>query len=222
MEMQHVKTQVRKVFTPVRLKKAAALAVLVGIVTTGGAYYHHQQAQARSSAEKQARAEMIAAQAARCGVVLLDEAYVRTIAAEAIGKDESELNFRTVQLEMKDGDRDGKHDKHRDRKHDHKGNRADRWEPNRDDPHAVMPYAPQTTPDAPPVHTAVPAENAAAPMTGSAVQPAPAPAPDPMRQDFCPVYKVTCNADHVKYKLRIDAITGKVVASKVDVDDDIL
>ena len=85
MEMQNVKNQVKSVFTPARLKKAAALAVLVGIVSAGGAYYHHSQAEARSTMEKQARSEMLAAQAEQRGIVLLDEAKVRSIAAEAIG-----------------------------------------------------------------------------------------------------------------------------------------
>ena len=118
MEMQNVKDQVTKVFTPARLKKAAALAVLVGIVSAGGAYYHHCRVEARAAAEKQARTEMIAAQAEQRGIVLLDEAKVRSIAAEAIGKSETELDFRSVYLTEKEHDRDGKHDKrHRDGKH---------------------------------------------------------------------------------------------------------
>ncbi|EFF66061.1 hypothetical protein HMPREF7545_1322, partial [Selenomonas noxia ATCC 43541] len=65
-----------------------------------------------------------------------------------------------------------------------------------------------------------------------AVQPAPAAAPtagpqqDPaqrpmMQPDFRPVYKVKCYAGNVEYKLRIDAVTGTVLSSKADVDDDI-
>ena len=44
------------------------------------------------------------------------------------------------------------------------------------------------------------------------------PVPQPM---FHSVYKVKCYAENVKYKLRIDAVTGTVLSSKVDVDDDI-
>ena len=86
MEMQNVKNQAKKAFTPARIKKAAVLAMLVSLVSAGGAYYHHQQAQARSVAEKQARSEMITAQASQRGIVLIDEAHVRTIAADALGK----------------------------------------------------------------------------------------------------------------------------------------
>ena len=210
MEMQNVKDQVKSVFTPARLKKAAALAVLVGIVSAGGAYYHHSQAEARSVAEKQARSEMVAAQAEQRGIVLLDEAKIRSIAAEAIGKSESELDFRSVYLTAKDHDRDGKyHKNHRDGKHDawhggtHDGKHYDgehrdgRDTHDRDEHPGMMPQA-------------APAQATDA-ANGQ-------PAPQPM---FHPVYKVKCYAENVKYKLRIDAVTGTVLSSKVDVDDDI-
>lgn len=206
MEMQNLKDQVTKVFTPARLKKAAALAVLVGIVSAGGAYYHHGQAEARSVAEKQARSEMVAAQAEQRGIVLLDEAKVRSIAAEAIGKSESELDFRSVYLTAKDHDRDGKyHKNHRDGKHDawHDGKHYDgehrdgRYMHDRDEHPGMMPQA-------------APAQATAA-ANGQ-------PAARPM---FHPTYKVKCYAGSVEYKLRIDAVTGTVLSSDVDVDDDI-
>ena len=218
MEMQNVKNQVKSVFTPAHIKKAAALAVLIGIVSAGGAYYHHSQAEARSAMEKQARSEMIAAQASQRSVVLIDESHVRTIAAEAIGKPEAELDFRKVYLTMTDhDDRDGKHDrKHkRDRKHD----REERWEHERGNRPAMM--AP------PPTAPAAPADangNAAAvpPMGTAPAQAAPAaqPTPNMGQSDFRPVYKVKCYAGNVEYKLYIDAVTGTVLSSKVDVDDD--
>ena len=39
--------------------------------------------------------------------------------------------------------------------------------------------------------------------------------------NFHPVYKVKCYAGHVEYKLYIDALTGTVLSSKADVDDDL-
>ena len=218
MEMQNVKNQVKSVFTPAHLKKAAALAVLVGIVSAGGAYYHHSQAEARSAMEKQARSEMIAAQASQRSVVLIDESHVRTIAAEAIGKSEAELDFRKVYLTMKDhDDRDGKHDrKHkRDRKHD----REERWEHERGDRPAMM--APQPTAPAAPADAN--GNAAAVPPMGTApaqATPAAQPTPNMGQSDFRPVYKVKCYAGNVEYKLYIDAVTGTVLSSKVDVDDD--
>ena len=228
MEMQNVKNQVKSVFTPAHIKKAAALAVLIGIVSAGGAYYHHSQAEARSAMEKQARSEMIAAQASQRSVVLIDESHVRTIAAEAIGKSEAELDFRSVYLTMWDhDDRDGKHDGKR--KHDRKHGRDDRRDRGR---HEMM--APQqTTPSAPvetaaqPAPVAAPADangNAAAvpPMGTAPAQATPAaqPTPNMGQSDFRPVYKVKCYAGNVEYKLYIDAVTGTVLSSKVDVDDD--
>ena len=218
MEMQNVRNQVKRVFTPARLKKAAALAVLIGIVSAGGAYYHHSQAEARSAMEKQARSEMIAAQASQRSVVLIDESHVRTIAAEAIGKSEAELDFRKVYLTMKDhDDRDGKHDrKHkRDRKHD----REERWEHERGDRPAMM--APQPTAPAAPADAN--GNAAAVPPMGTAPAQAAPPAqltPNMGQSDFRPVYKVKCYAGNVEYKLYIDAVTGTVLSSKVDVDDD--
>ena len=214
MEMQNVKNQVKSVFTPAHIKKAAALAVLIGIVSAGGAYYHHSQAEARSAMEKQARSEMIAAQASQRSVVLIDESHVRTIAAEAIGKSEAELDFRSVYLTMWDhDDRDGKHDGKR--KHD----REERWEHERGDRPAMM--APQQTAPAAPADAN---GNAAAvpPMGTAPAQAAPPaqPTPNMGQSDFRPVYKVKCYAGNVEYKLYIDAVTGTVLSSKVDVDDD--
>ena len=215
MEMQNVKDQVAKVFTPARLKKAVAFAVLVGIVTAGGAYYHHQQAEARSAAEKQARSEMIAARAEQRGVVLLDEAKVRSIAAEAIGKSESELNFRYVYLTEKDHDKDGKHDKkHRDGKHDDKEHRDGRHEQPRDGQPGMMPPAAPVQADGVAAQPAPMAET-------SANVPAAPPANGVQQPLFHPAYKVKCYAGNVEYKLYIDAVTGTVLSSKVDVDDDI-
>ena len=216
MEMQNVKDQVKSVFTPARLKKAAALAVLIGIVSAGGAYYHHSQAEARSAMEKQARSEMIAAQAAQQSVVLIDEAHVRTIAAEAIGKSEAELDFRSVYLTMWDhDDRDGKHDGKR--KHDRKHGRDDRRDRGRHEMMAPQPTAPAAPADANGNAAAVP------PMGTAPAQAAPPaqPTPNMGQSDFRPVYKVKCYAGNVEYELRIDAVTGTVISSEVDVDDDL-
>ena len=215
MEMQNVKNQVKSVFTPAHIKKAAALAVLIGIVSAGGAYYHHSQAEARSAMEKQARSEMIAAQASQRSVVLIDESHVRTIAAEAIGKSEAELDFRSVYLTMWDhDDRDGKHDGKR--KHDRKHGRDDRRDRGRHEMMAPQPTAPAAPADANGNAAAVP------PMGTAPAQAAPPaqPTPNMGQSDFRPVYKVKCYAGNVEYKLYIDAVTGTVLSSKVDVDDD--
>ena len=209
MEMQNVKNKVTNVFTPARLKKAAALALLIGIVSAGGAYYHHSRAEALSMQEKQARSEMIAAQAEQHGIAVLDEARVRTIAADAIGKSEAELNFRSVDLTMKDhDDRDGKHDGKRKQKHDRREHREDRRMHDRD-ARPMMP-PPQAAPAANPAPAAAPTDAGTPSGTPMMGQP-----------NFHPVYKVKCCASHVEYKLYIDALTGIVLSSKADVDDDL-
>lgn len=235
MEMQNLKAQVTKVFTPARLKKAAALAVLVGIVSAGGAYYHHGQAEARSVAEKQARSEMVAAQAEQRGIVLLDEAKVRSIAAEAIERSESELNFRSVYLTEKDHDKDGKHDKrHRDGKHGDKHDarrdgkhdeqhydrehRDGRSMHDRDEHPGMMPQPPAQSADAGNDQPAPMADGTASAPAAPTVNAEPQDVSHPM---FHPAYKVKCNAGNIEYKFRIDAVTGTVLSSDVDVDDDL-
>ena len=155
MEAQKIKEQVKGVFSPAHLKKAAALAVLVGVATAGTAYFHYQQAEAQSLMKRQARSEMIAAQAAQRNIVLLDEDKVRSIAADSIGN--------------------------------HRGQYA------------------QSAP-------AAAAQDAAAPAV---------PADPAAQTDFRPFYKVKCTANNITYKLRIDAVTGALLASDADTDDHI-
>lgn len=247
MEMQNVKNQVTNIFTPARLKKAVAFAVLVGVVTAGGAYYHHGQAEARSVAEKQARSEMVAAQAEQSGLVLIDEDHVRTIAAEAVGKSTADLDFRSIYLTAKDhDDRDNKHDKkHRDGKHgDKHDNKRDgkpddgehrdgRYMHDRDEHPGMMPQAPAPNADAynaapapmvdgnTNVPVAPPAPGAPAPASNAAPTNGIQPTPNGGQRDFHPVYKVKCYAGNIEYKVSVDAVTGTVLSSKVDVDDDL-
>lgn len=192
MEAQKIKEQVKGVFSPAHLKKAAALAVLVGVATAGTAYFHYQQVEAHSLMKRQARSEMIAAQAAQQNIVLLDEDKVRSIAADSIGKSEAELTFRPLELKLNHHDDDRDHD----RKGHKKGKHGDRE------------HRGQQAQPAP-----------AAPMQDAAAPAAPA---DPAAQaDFRPFYKVKCTANNITYKLRIDAVTGALLASDADTDDHI-
>lgn len=188
MEAQKIKEQVKGVFSPAHLKKAAALAVLVGVATAGTAYFHYQQAEAQSLMKRQARSEMIAAQAAQRNIVLLDEDKVRSIAADSIGKSEAELTFRPLELKLNDhdGDRDHNRKGHKKGKH---GDRDQREQQAQPVPAAAAP--------------AVPADPAAA------------------QADFRPFYKVKCTANNITYKLRIDAVTGALLASDADTDNHI-
>ena len=189
MEAQKIKEQVKGVFSPAHLKKAAALAVLVGVATAGTAYFHYQQAEAQSLMKRQARSEMIAAQAAQRNIVLLDEDKVRSIAADSIGKSEAELTFRPLELKLNDHDGDRDHN----RKGHKKGKHGDREQ----------------------------REQQAQPAPTAAPQDAAAPADPAAQADFRPFYKVKCTANNITYKLRIDAVTGALLASDADTDDHI-
>ncbi len=191
MEAQKIKEQVKGVFNPAHLKKAAALAVLVGVATAGTAYFHYQQVEAHSLMKRQAHSDMIAAQAAQRNIVLLDEDKVRSIAADSIGKSEAELTFRPLELKMNHHDDDRDHD----RKGHKKGKHGDRE------------HREQQAQPAP----AAAAQDAAAAPDVPADPAAPA--------DFRPFYKVKCTANNITYKLRIDAVTGTLLASDVDTDD---
>ncbi len=214
MNIQKVQESVGSIFTAARLRKAAVCAVLAGFVAAGGAYWQHQRAEARSYAERQARTDMIAAQAEQRGVVLLDEAQVRAIAAQTAGKSEAELTFRAVYLTTKDhDDRDGRDGgKHRDGKEKH--GRRDHRGTHPDDAHAR-----DVRPLTPPAAAAQPADGAAAPP--AQMQTAAEGAPMPMQHRFRPLYKVKCSAGDVSYKFYIDAVTGAVLSSKAEVDDDL-
>lgn len=75
----------------------------------------------------------------------------------------------------------------------------------------------QPAPAAPAAPTQ-PTAGVPAPTSGTAAAPAPNP-PVPMqavRPTFLPVYSVTCTEGTVKYKVRIDAVHGTVLSSKVD------
>ena len=95
MEMENIKNVASGIVTKSRLKKLGALLVLAAVVNAAAA----------------ARGAMITAQAERENVSLISEDQARSIAAEAIGKDENALTFRHVEL-INAADRDEKRDKH--------------------------------------------------------------------------------------------------------------
>lgn len=242
MEMENIKNAASGIVTKSRLKKLGALLVLAAVVTGGASYYMHEQKIAHRTAAAAAQTAMITAQAERENVSLISEAEARAIAATAVGKDESTLTFRRVDL-TNAADRDEKHDKRdrhekhgKDKKHEkgekHK-ERRDRGDVTPEDyfrlveaqrdrgiaAQAANAPAPQPAgaPAAPPQTT--PADAAqphvgVPPMHGAA--PAPHMAMPDARPAFLPVYNVTCTDGTVKYKVRIDAATGNVLSSRVD------
>lgn len=89
------------------------------------------------------------------------------------------------------------------------------------DARPMMP-PPQAAPAANPAPAAAPTD-AGTPADTAPAQATPPVQPAPMmgQPNFHPVYKVKCCAGHVEYKLYIDALTGTVLSSKADVDDDL-
>lgn len=242
MEMENIKNAASGIVTKSRLKKLGVLLVLAAVVTGGASYYMHEQKIAHRTAAAAAQTAMMTAQAERENVSLISEAEARSIAATAVGKDESTLTFRRVDL-TNAADRDEKRNKHdkrdkhdKDKKHEkgekHK-ERRDRGDVTPEDyfklalaqrdrgiaAQAANAPAPQPAgaPAAPPQTT--PADAAqphvgVPPMHGAA--PAPHMAMPDARPAFLPVYNVTCTDGTVKYKVRIDAATGNVLSSRVD------
>lgn len=243
MEMENIKNAASGIVTKSRLKKLGALLVLAAVVTGGASYYMHEQKIAHRTAAAAARSAMITAQAERENVSLISETEARSIAAAAIGKDESALTFRRVEL-ANAADHDEKRDKHdkrdqhdKDKKHEkgekHK-ERRDRGDVTPEDyfrlveaqrdrgiaaqaANAPAPQpagAPAAPPQTTPADAAQPPVGVPAPMHGAA--PAPHMAMPDARPAFLPVYNVTCTDGTVKYKVRIDAATGNVLSSRVD------
>ena len=243
MEMENIKNAASGIVTKSRLKKLGALLVLAAVVAGGASYYMHEQKIAHRTAAAAAQTAMITAQAERENISLISEDQARSIAAEAIGKDENALTFRHVEL-INAADRDEKRDKHdkrdqhdKDKKHEkgekHK-ERRDRGDVTPEDyfrlveaqrdrgiaaqaANAPAPQpagAPAAPPQTTPADAAQPPVGVPAPMHGAA--PAPHMAMPDARLAFLPVYNVTCTDGTVKYKVRIDAATGNVLSNRVD------
>ncbi|MFC2743870.1 MAG: PepSY domain-containing protein [Selenomonas artemidis] len=243
MEMENIKNAASGIVTKSRLKKLGVLLVLAAVVTGGASYYMHEQKIAHRTAAAAAQTAMMTAQAERENVSLISEAEARSIAATAVGKDESTLTFRRVDL-TNAADRDEKRNKHdkrdkhdKDKKHEkgekHK-ERRDRGDVTPEDyfklalaqrdrgiaaqaANAPAPQpagAPAAPPQTTPADAAQPPVGVPAPMHGAA--PAPHMAMPDARPAFLPVYNVTCTDGTVKYKVRIDAATGNVLSSRVD------
>lgn len=117
-----------KVCTARNAKIAAAFCVVCVLATAGGHYYLYRQHTARHAERVEAMAQMTKAQAEQRNVSLISEDQACAAAAQAIGKDESDLDFKEVALfdmnSAKHGPKDGRKDKVKER--DHKDHEAGR------------------------------------------------------------------------------------------------
>ena len=213
-----------KVCTARNAKIAAAFCVVCVVATAGGHYYLHQQHLARHAERVDAMAQMTKAQADQHNISLISEDQACAAAAQAIGKDESELTFKEITLfdmnSAKHGPKDGRKGdrkekpKDKDRKGDERGEQRG--------PEGMKAGRPGA--DAAAGATAKAAADGQAdkqvvPMTPPQGQPdrngQPPQGAMPQRA-FHPMYKVRVTSGSVRYDVLVDATNGSVIHTEIE------
>lgn len=213
-----------KVCTARNAKIAAAFCVVCVVATAGGHYYLHQQHLARHAERVDAMAQMTKAQADQHNISLISEDQACAAAAQAIGKDESELTFKEIALfdmnSAKHGPKDGRKGdrkekpKDKDRKGDERGEQRGpegmkAGRPGADaaagatakaaaDGHADKQVVPMTPPQGQPDMNGQPPQGA---MPQNA---------------FHPMYKVRVTSGSVRYDVLVDATNGTVIHTEIE------
>lgn len=213
-----------KVCTARNAKIAAAFCVVCVVATAGGHYYLHQQHLARHAERVDAMAQMTKAQADLHNISLISEDQACAAAAQAIGKDESELTFKEIALfdmnSAKHGPKDGRKGdrkekpKDKDRKGDERGEQRG--------PEGMKAGRPGA--DAAAGATAKAAADGQAdkqvvPMTPPQGQPDRngQPPQGAMPQNaFHPMYKVRVTSGSVRYDVLVDATNGTVIHTEIE------
>lgn len=207
-----------KVCTARNAKIAAAFCVVCVVATAGGHYYLHQQHLARHAERVDAMAQMTKAQADQHNISLISEDQACAAAAQAIGKDESELTFKEIALfdmnSAKHGPKDGhkgdrkEKPKDKDRKGDERGEQRG--------PEGMKAGRPGA--DAAAGATAKAAADGQAdkqvvPMTPPQGQPPQGAMP---QNAFHPMYKVRVTSGSVRYDVLVDATNGTVIHTEIE------
>lgn len=207
-----------KVCTARNAKIAAAFCVVCVVATAGGHYYLHQQHLARHAERIDAMAQMTKAQADQHNISLISEGQACAAAAQAIGKDESELTFKEIALfdmnSAKHGPKDGRKGdrkekpKAKDRKGDERGEQRG--------PEGMKAGRPGA--DAAAGATAKAAADGQAdkqviPMTPPQGQPPQGAMP---QNAFHPMYKVRITSGSVRYDVLVDATNGTVIHTEIE------
>ena len=213
-----------KVCTARNAKIAAAFCVVCVVATAGGHYYLHQQHLARHAERVDAMAQMTKAQADQHNISLISEDQACAAAAQAIGKDESELTFKEIALfdmnSAKHGPKDGRKGdrkekpKAKDRKGDERGEQRG--------PEGMKAGRPGA--DAAAGATAKAAADGQAdkqvvPMTPPQGQPDRngQPPQGTMPQNaFHPMYKVRVTSGSVRYDVLVDATNGTIIHTEIE------
>lgn len=206
-----------KICTARNAKIAAAFCVVCVLTTAGGHYYLHRQHQARHAERVEAMAQMTKAQADQHNISLISEDQACAAAAQAIGKDESELDFKEVALFDKNninrglkGDRKGG-PKEKDRKghEDGRPERPEGMKANRQGEEKADAAAGATAKAAPNGQD----DKQARPMVPPQGQPQQKAMP---QNAFHPMYKVRVTSGSVRYDVLIDATNGSVIHTEIE------
>ncbi|MGN0948929.1 MAG: hypothetical protein ACI4NR_08590 [Megasphaera sp.] len=230
-----------KICTARNAKIAAAFCVVAVIATAGGHYYLHQQHLARHAEKVEAMTEMTKAQAQQRNVNLISEDQACAAAAQAIGKDESDINFQEVALfdrsSLKKGPKDGPKDRDKgdrygrkdgddrqgDNRHERRGPQGKGQDPQGPRPDAAAGAtakagAPQDNgqgkPMLPPPNGQAP-QDGQKPADGQDAQAQPQQGQGP-RDLFHPMYNVRMTSGSVRYDVLIDAATGSVIHTEIE------
>lgn len=209
-----------KVCTARNAKIAAAFCVVCVVATAGGHYYLHQQHLARHAERVDAMAQMTKAQADQHNISLISEDQACAAAAQAIGKDESELTFKEIALfdmnSAKHGPKDGRKEKpkDKDRKGDERGEQRgpEGMKAGRPGADAAAGATAKATADGQ-------AGNQSVPMTPPQGQPDRngQPPQGAMPQNtFHPMYKVRVTSGSVRYDVLVDATNGTVIHTEIE------
>lgn len=213
-----------KVCTARNAKIAAAFCVVCVVATAGGHYYLHQQHLARHAERVDAMAQMTKAQADQHNISLISEDQACAAAAQAIGKDESELTFKEIALfdmnSAKHGPKDGRKGdrkekpKDKDRKGDERGEQRgpEGMKAGRPGADAAAGATSKAAADGQ-------ADKQVVPMTPPQGQPDRngQPPQGAMPQNaFHPMYKVRVTSGSVRYDVLVDATNGTVIHTEIE------
>lgn len=202
-----------KICTARNAKIAAAFCVVCVLTTAGGHYYLHRQHQARHAERVEAMAQMTKAQADQHNISLISKDQACAAAAQAIGKDESELDFKEVALFDKNNIKRGPKDdrkggpKEKDRKghEDGRPERPEGMKANRQGEEKA---------DAAAGATAKTDPNG---QDGKQARPMVPPQQKAMPQNaFHPMYNVRVTSGSVRYDVLIDATNGSVIHTEIE------
>ena len=194
--MEKTKSTGKKIFSPAHLKAVAAVAVVCAMIGGGASAYIHQQKETQHAQAIAAQTDMIEAQARQKGLALISDDQVADITAATIGVDGDKIQYNRVNLTLQG-------DKNKEKKHED----SDKHEKNKK--HKPDSNTKQLMKEAPAVQDAAAQAQATDADSGATAKTATA------ANEFTPIYNVSCQANNVKYQLKIDAVTGTVLSSKV-------